>query len=869
MRSVELPKEFIDQFDHRKNTIKLETIKRYDTRKIWWLCNKKHSWQVSPHSRNRRSKVDNKKYISRCPECYDEKRAEISNRAVPLPKKFIDEFDHKKNKIKLENLRKTSIIQVWWICKNNHSWKTSPRSRNSYNRSTKSSDKFSGCPECQRISTYKTNQSVLKYFNQKLNPTINLKLLHQKSKVLIKWQCNKNKNHIWTGKYSSRANKSISTGCPFCAGNLIEEKRLLKNLYPNIYKSIIKDKKINYEILPSGTAKKVKFKCKKGEDHIYERTVESQTKYTRNLKLEEIKKNDYLKCPFCLNRKFSKSNALIHTHPHLAKIFDEQKNKVKTSDINFNSHKSFWWHCRTGEHSFYAKTANVIRSFEAKSSGCNICSGRVFNKQNSLKKNFPKLFSEVDKINNNNIDINLLRFNSSKKINWICSINKSHKWSSPINQRVAYPKCPFCINLKFHTSNSLANKLPKIAMLWDLDKNRGTTPDQVKYTDSINLYFWKCKKDKNHVWEETISRMSKFSDCPMCSEKFRWNKKTLKTFLYSIRNHLDSLTPAEKYLIFQQTGLPSYRTSTRNFIKNFASGIFPKEEIDKFIEGKQSLVDSFIVNKDVKIDNSNYQDKISQLKNFNDENNFEKIIDVKVDNQNLPIIETKNVLKTLSYLVRNVNEEAIEFLIASAKHKIWRDVFKNEDRAFKDLKRYSNKKDEYVKRVQSEFLDEYTRAKELKIPNNYSFKYKPNLMQKLTAAKVIHDKRVGNWSGTGAGKTLSAVLAARLINAKNVVVCCPNSLVQKIDTGWAHEILSIFPDSNVQLKSFEPLDTKNNNFYVLNYESFQQKDSSKKIIEFLKKVKVDFVIIDEIHYSKQRQVENLSERKKKYYLYVG
>ena len=96
MRSVELPKEFIDQFDHRKNTIKLETIKRYDTRKIWWLCNKKHSWQVSPHSRNRRSKVDNKKYISRCPECYDEKRAEISNRAVPLPKKFIDEFDHKK-----------------------------------------------------------------------------------------------------------------------------------------------------------------------------------------------------------------------------------------------------------------------------------------------------------------------------------------------------------------------------------------------------------------------------------------------------------------------------------------------------------------------------------------------------------------------------------------------------------------------------------------------------------------------------------------------------------------------------------------------------------------------------------------------------
>ena len=57
-----------------------------------------------------------------------------------------------------------------------------------------------------------------------------------------------------------------------------------------------------------------------------------------------------------------------------------------------------------------------------------------------------------------------------------------------------------------------------------------------------------------------------------------------------------------------------------------------------------------------------------------------------------------------------------------------------------------------------------------------------------------------------------------------------------------------FPDTNVCLKSFNELSSKTNNFYVLNYESFQQKNSSKKIFEFLKKVKVDFVIIDEIHY---------------------
>lgn len=50
-------------------------------------------------------------------------------------------------------------------------------------------------------------------------------------------------------------------------------------------------------------------------------------------------------------------------------------------------------------------------------------------------------------------------------------------------------------------------------------------------------------------------------------------------------------------------------------------------------------------------------------------------------------------------------------------------------------------------------------------------------MQRLAAVQVRDKKRVGNWSGTGAGKTLSAVLASRVINAHLTVFCCPNSVV--------------------------------------------------------------------------------------------
>lgn len=86
-----------------------------------------------------------------------------------------------------------------------------------------------------------------------------------------------------------------------------------------------------------------------------------------------------------------------------------------------------------------------------------------------------------------------------------------------------------------------------------------------------------------------------------------------------------------------------------------------------------------------------------------------------------------------------------EFLIASAKHKIWNNVFKDEKKEISKLK--SLKETEYAKRVQHEFLSEYNRAVNLKIPKGYSFRIEgkieePNLMQKLTAAKVVHERRI-------------------------------------------------------------------------------------------------------------------------------
>ena len=71
-----------------------------------------------------------------------------------------------------------------------------------------------------------------------------------------------------------------------------------------------------------------------------------------------------------------------------------------------------------------------------------------------------------------------------------------------------------------------------------------------------------------------------------------------------------------------------------------------------------------------------------------------------------------------------------------------------------------------------------TQAIKSKLPDGYSFPYGlPTLMQLYVAHKIKTSPYFGNFSGTGAGKTLSAVLASRVIDSKMTVIVCPNDVV--------------------------------------------------------------------------------------------
>ena len=134
-------------------------------------------------------------------------------------------------------------------------------------------------------------------------------------------------------------------------------------------------------------------------------------------------------------------------------------------------------------------------------------------------------------------------------------------------------------------------------------------------------------------------------------------------------------------------------------------------------------------------------------------------------------------------------------------------------------------------------------------------------MQMFIAYKISTSPSFGNFSGTGAGKTLSAVLSSRVIDSKITVIVCPNDIVKQ----WEDGIYKIFPagagSSVLHGKAaFEAEYNENRYQYlVLNYDKFNQSYSPNLILK-LAEQKIDFVILDEIHYAKTRFKEEESIR---------
>ena len=112
--------ELAQEWDYEKNSISPHMVTLRSDKKVWWICNQGHSYQVSISSRTRGNG---------CPICSGKKVLQGCNDFESNFIELVQEWDYKKNSILPNMVSYGSDKKVWWICDKGHSYKCSINNR--------------------------------------------------------------------------------------------------------------------------------------------------------------------------------------------------------------------------------------------------------------------------------------------------------------------------------------------------------------------------------------------------------------------------------------------------------------------------------------------------------------------------------------------------------------------------------------------------------------------------------------------------------------------------------------------------------------------------------------------------------------------
>ena len=611
-------------------------------------------------------------------------------------------------------------------------------------------------------------------------------------------------------------------GCYFCSYSMLVQD------YPHLTEEWDYEKNVDIDInsVFSNSHQKVWWKCKK-VGHSFDSVVSNRTR------------KGY-QCPYCSNQRLCKDNCLATLYPELSKEWHPTKNgNLTPKDVIAGSPRKVWWKCKKG-HKYDCRISHRTE----KGVGCPYCSNQKVCKDNCLATTHPELLKEWDYTKNGDLDPNTIVAGFHKKVNWICV--RGHKWqATPINRSRLKHKCPYCSNQKVCKDNCLATTHPELLKDWDYTKNGDLTPEDVVAGSSI-IVWWKCKK--GHSWETSPSSRAR-TGCPVCGGG--WGISCIRIFLKEVIELIPFMSQTEWYHILRSSGILDISLLAKS--SNFVNLLPQKDKLDfdelqKFVNNEPSIYEDMIETGDTSL--------------VEEENNIEDFINEE-ENKDLINLNVKDIFRTLEKIsnLPYIDDEIAEALIGE---KIWQliQIVCEDESKIKDIQKQKSKFN-LPKEVKTRFLNLSNEACKYKLPKDYNFKIdgklvKPNLMQRLTIALLKDKKYLLNLSGTGAGKTLSALLFSRYINSNLTIIVCPNDVID----GWERTLKGVDPKANVFINNFSPkINRTKSNYVVFNVEKFQQSNSENQIRKLLKNT-IDFIILDEIQFMKNREGTPQSERNK-------
>jgi hypothetical protein len=458
--------------------------------KVWWKCEKGHSWQATIQNRTRDWK-------SICPFCNNRKLGEDNSLAQVRPDIAKDWHPYKNASLTPNDVVAGGSKKVWWICKHGHEWQTTVGNR-------VISD--TGCPKC----SLQTSRIEIALYSE-LYSLFNDVVWREKIKG---YECDiyLRDNNIGVeldGVYwhSRRPEQELAKSAAFEAEGI--------QLF-----------RVREDGLSPLSERDISFKFSENEFLVISRLISSLLKHAGLSDQQNEKLRDYIKGPGLINEKLYRKLVAILPAPPPGQSFADKRPDIAAQwayDLNaplspenfyHKANKKVWWRCSNG-HTW--KTSINIRTQQG--TGCPACPRPVFKvkDERNLAVLNPDLANEWHSEKNGDFHPQDVRPKSNRKFWWQCS--NGHEWLATVAGRTAAYGCPYCYGRYATKTNNLASKYPEVIEEWDWGKNIGLNPSE--FTPHVNKkVWWHCKK--GHSWQATVyNRAKNKSGCPVCARNVR------------------------------------------------------------------------------------------------------------------------------------------------------------------------------------------------------------------------------------------------------------------------------------------------------------------------------------------------------------
>jgi hypothetical protein len=458
-------------------------------KKVWWQClkGKDHEWQATILSRNKGTG---------CPICSGNKVVKSNCLATLNPELSRQWHPCKNNALTPNDVTASSGKKVWWKCPegDDHEWNAVIANRN----------KGIGCPICSNQKVVRSNSfgTVNPELSREWHPTKNGKVtpydVLPSTNKRIWWMCPKGVDHEWQATLN---NRSFGKSCPICSGHKVVNSNSLETLYPEIAKQwhLTKNGKLTPKDVPASTAKKIWWKCPKGDDHEWQATVNHRTNGTG--------------CPKCNPaysipelRIFCELKAIFPDVQHRA-IIEKNEVDIFIPELNFGiEYDGIYWHQDKHEKDLAKNLvlSSTIKLIRVREEGLPLLGPHDLHVKKSkmnvstIKKIFKIILSTPNNI-------------SAKKLNEINTYMETKDWIA-----TKYFNKMFSRRKHVEFEKSLSFLFPALVREWHPTKNDLLLPEY--FTPGSGREIWwrgKCK----HVWKDSINHRTSGRACPKCRYK--------------------------------------------------------------------------------------------------------------------------------------------------------------------------------------------------------------------------------------------------------------------------------------------------------------------------------------------------------------